>query len=70
MYVVMRVRKRVYVSQVPADDGPWLVGRLGAGRPPAWLMMVRDRRRLLCSRLLEVINITVGIVVIVMVDAG
>lgn len=70
MYVVMRVRKRVDVSQVPADDGPWLVGRLGAGRPPTWLMVVRDRWRLLCSRLLEVIDIAVGIVVIVMVDAG
>jgi len=70
MHVVMRVRKRVDVSQVPADDGPRLVGRFGAGRPPAWLMVVRDSRRLLCSRLLEVIDIAVGIVVIVMVDAG
>lgn len=72
MHVVMRVRKRVDVSQVPADDGPRLVGRLGAGRAPAWLMVVRDRWRLLCcSRLLEVIDIAVAVVVIVMVvDAG
>jgi len=71
MHVVVRVRKRIDVSQVSADDGPRLIGRLGTGRTPAWLMVVRDRLRLLCNRLLEVIVIAVGVVVvIVMVDAG
>jgi len=75
MNVMVRIRERVDMSQVPADDGSRLVGRLGTGRPPTRLMMVRDSGRLLCRLLLEVIVIIVVIVivvvvVVVMIDAG
>lgn len=43
--LVMRVRERVDVPQVAADDGTRLVGRFGAGRPPARLMVVRHPGR-------------------------
>lgn len=39
--MLMRVRERVYVTQVPTDDGPRLVGHLSAGRPPTRLMVIR-----------------------------
>jgi len=73
MHVVVRIRKRVDMSQIPADDGSRLVGRLGAGRPPTRLMVIRDRGRLLCRLLLLkiiVIVVVIVVVVIVMIDAG
>lgn len=56
LVVVSRgVRERVYVTEVTADGGPRLVGgRLGAGRAPARLMVVRDGRRGQLRRLLRV----------------
>lgn len=44
---MVRIRERVDMSQVPSNDGTRLVGRLGAGRPPARLMVIRNGRRLL-----------------------
>jgi len=65
---VVRVRERVDVSQVTADDGPRLVGRLGAGRPPARLMVIRrGGHRLL---LLQLVNAGDGAAAAVVVAGG
>lgn len=42
--LVVGVRGPVDVSQIAADDGSRFVGRFGAGRPSAWLMVVRHGR--------------------------
>lgn len=50
--MVMRVRERIDVAQIATHHRPRLVGRLGAGRPPARLMVIRHRGHRLLRLLL------------------